>query len=290
MKTPNIHIIGLILIVLIFSFCAKPLSKVKFSKGEYKLYFVVLPGISSENEIVDFQVEHKNFYIDNNSVLEKIKNQIILEKTYGKRSSNSFYILKLLHDNEFIDGGILDLENNEILYHNGKYKFDIETFQNYKSDFKKLSAFEVNCVTIQNINTFITFVEKSKGFANINSDNLQNPLISYIGKIDLISDTSIIAIENGWEYNKAKISSHFENLGKIDIIGFKYHGGDSIYITLLCENDISSKLPKGYKIIRPFTDTINIPIQVYDLEKTEITRFLDKRGIIEYEIKNLNLK
>ncbi len=289
MKIKVLQILKFILASILLVSCgSKPLSKIDFSKGDYKLYFITIPGNLSLHETSEFQKKYKNFYINDNTTLEKIKNQIIHERTTGKQSSNSFYGLRLMQGKVLIDGSILDLENNEILYHNGKYKFDINEFERLKDNFKKLNSFEVNCITITNNKAFFEYVKNSNGFINTNSDKKDNPIDNYNGKIDLLTDTSIISIEKDWELLKKEITSDFDNISKIEIVNFLYNGGDSVFITLLCETDFTSKLPEGYKIISKFTDTLNLPLQVYNLEKTEIINFFQTRGISEYELKDLN--
>ncbi len=289
MKTRKIYFVILIAISLLtVSFVEKPLSEIDFSNGDYKLYCYVIPGTINSQEFNDFHFENKNFYIDDKSTLEKIKNSIIGEKSDTQKPYGYLYALQLVLNGEIIDGGAIDTDNKEIIYYNGKYKFDLKEFTKFKGNFKRLDSYEVNCVTISNTKHFLKFVENSTGFIFKNYKEEENPLIRFNGKIDLKSDTSNADFRIGWEMFQNKFSSDFSDIGEITILHSDYNGGDSINVTMLWKSDYSSRLPKGYRIINQYTDTLNLPIQVYDISKEKIIDFFKNNGIQGFTIKDLN--
>jgi len=290
MNHRNKKYIGLVLISLFLISCGgKPLSKIDFTKGDYKLYFYSLPGQDNGQDTNSFFVKHNNFYITDNSILKNIKEDVIIEKSNRKTSYNFLYALRLVQDGEIIDGGILDVVNGEILYHNGKYEFDLRQFEKHIDGLEVLNSFEVNCVTISNTKKFFDFVDDSgDGFIFTNSEDGENPIIKFNGIVDLITDTTNVDFSSGYDGFQKRFVSDFKDLGDIAILSSNFGGGDSITLTMLWEKDYTSNLPTGYRITKQYNDTIDLPLQVYDIKKEGIISFFLENRIEGYEIIDLN--
>lgn len=290
MKHIYFRFLTLILISLFIISCGqKPLEDINFAKGNYKMYFFIPPSdpdFAGENE---FQNEFKNFYIEDRTVLEKIKNQVIKEKVTERVASPAIYILRLEKDRVVVDGGILFVETNEILYYKGKYRFDFSELEKFKSSFKKLNSFEINCLTASNTQKFIEFVESSNGFI-YGAEKESTSYKDYKGKIDLLTNSSNLnpRESGGWEKIENNIKNDFKELGEIKIIYLSFHSADSLFVSLLLKDDFTSQIPEEYEILSPFTDTVNMPVQVIDIERDKIVNFFKSNDISEYKIKELN--
>ena len=287
------HIIILSLFSIIFSSCEnKPFQGIKYGDDSYKLYCFAIPFDSSYHRINHFYEDYKNFYITDTKSLEILSNEILGDKTFEQTSSNSLYAFRLVKDKEIIDGGIMDAENGKFFYINSKYEFDIDKFKQQKNYFNKLNSFKINTKTISNAKKFLGFVEQTNGFIYNYTKDGKNPIIGFNGKTEVLTDTSTINMNftNGWEDIENQIKHDFKNVGKIRILNASYLGGDTITFSLLTEKDFSNQLPSGYKIQKAFSDSIDLPILLYDVEKSKIVEFFEKNGIMDYEIEDLNKK
>ena len=83
---------------------------------------------------------------------------------------------------------------------------------------------------------------------------------------------------------------NFKSIGKVKVLDFSFRGGDTITFSLLTEKDFSKQIPVGYNIQKAFTDSLNIPILLYDLEESKIIEFFERNRIMDYEVENLNIK
>ena len=283
-----IRVFGMAYMMFILISCEnKPLVNANLADGEYKLYFIIPPGNQTMRKTIDFHEKYGSFYISNPNKLEILQKEIIQNKTSGRTSSNSYYFLRLTNDKKFVDGGVIDLENHEFLYHNGKYDFDVDELEKLHEDFIPLNSFQVDCRTITNSNKFFEFMLESSGFIyNIGND--KNPLAKFKGKVGLKTGAQGIDFSGGIENIQNKFRKDFENLGEILFLETSYQGGDSISLSMLWQEDFSNRLPDGYRIIKPFSDTINLPIFVYDIDKTEIRNFFENERIKDFIIRDLN--
>jgi len=285
-------ILGTIIVSLTFCSCAnKPLSKIDFSKGDYKLFFFYQPIDSAltspTKKIHEFQKNYGNFYITDKNALEIIKVKVIQDKALENKPSNSFYMLRLVCNGKVVDGGILDLENNEIINSDGKYKFDFNELEKLHNSFNKLNSFEVNCPTISNTNKLIQLVENKNGFIYFGTQDGENPIKGFLGKIDLITDVKQSDFSSDFEKTKKEFEADFKEIGKVKFFDGLYEGGDSMKISMLWEKDFTSKLPRKYRVLKAYSDSINFPINIYDIEKRELIEFFDNEKLRDYKIKEL---
>ena len=274
--------------LFIISCGQKPLENIDLSEGNYKMYFFYPMQPPNMEEPNEFKAKYKNFYIDDKSALEKIQNQIVQERITEFGASLNIYILRLEKDGEVVDGGILGIEANEFMYYNGRYIFDFSELEELNKYFKKLNSFEVNCITASHTQDFIEYVENSDGFI-YGSDNEQTSFKGFKGKIDLVTQVSKLTVEEfkGWKQVEKIIVDDFDKIGETKI-NYASQVGDSIYLSLLLKDDYTSKIPEKYEIIKPFSDTINVPLQVINIDKDRILNFFGNNDITKYEIKDLN--
>lgn len=283
---------GTIIISLTLCSCTnKPLNKIDFSEGEYKLYFFYAPIDSrldsSTREITEFQKKYGNFYITDKDVLENIKGKIIQDRALENNFSNSFYVVRLICNGKVVDGGILDLENREIIYLKGKYKFDIKALERFHNKFNKLNSFEVSSPTISNSKRLIKLVEKNNGFIYFSTQDGTNPFEGYMGKIELITAIEQNDLLKDPELNKKEYEADFKKFGKAKFFESHYEGGDSIKISMLWEKDFTFKLPKKYKVFKAYSDSIYFPLYIYDIDREKIVEFFDKEKVKDYKIREL---
>jgi len=261
----------------------KPFSGIDFSKGEYKLFFYVPPGDPNAFDYSGFQKEYKNFYITDKEALTKIKESLITEKASSYNFSGSLYIVSLTQDNEIIDGGFIDIEDHIFLSDNGEFHIDSTVLSSLSNYFIPLLSYEVTCKTISISNMLFDFIENSKGFNYTYNDERKNPLLDYTGYVELFT------IKENFDVDKLQkqIEKDFKGVGKTQVIGLSYNGKDSLSVEMLWENNFSKNLPDGYKIIKSFTDSIDLPLPVYNVEKSQIIEFFSEEDITEYEIKEM---
>lgn len=302
MKIKTSRLIGLIFIVLILamalylvSYFKKPFSGENFSKGQYILYCYSIPHYISSGKEKSNRFKFNSFFIDNADALEKIKNEVVQDMDIERTSSNDLYALTLLKEGKNVDGGILDIENNVILYYNGKYKFNTQAFLKLEKYFNLLEAYKVNCVTYENTNKFVAFVKKSNGFMYDALGDGEYPTYGYNGVIKLFADTTVLSSNSYYgmkilAYIQKQIDRDYKGIADVKVSSYSYYGNDTVNISLLCKEDISDKLPDGYKIAQPYTNKIDVPIYVYNLSKKQLIDFFDKSGITGYKIVDLNEK
>lgn len=289
MKLKLTQLVGVLLILV--SCNNKPFSKVDFAKGDYVLYCYSHSFYCEEENNKDV-FKYNNFYIDKVETLEKIKNEVIQEYKQGKDMVGEFYSLALVKDGRLEEIGTLNVKKDEYAGLGGKFGFDMEAFKKMEEDFKPLSAYRVNNLTIESINRFVDFVEKSKGFILNMVPKEKLPTYGFEGMMDLVADVSDFNSDfsdgNNW-FKKAQkqIETDFDKIGNVKVASASFRN-DSVYVSLYCKNDITDKLPKGYKKLKSYTTTIDFPIPVYNLSKQEIIDFFNKSGITDYVIDDMN--
>ncbi len=291
-KTISNQIIFIIILIGVYSCNSRPFDKTDFTENEIKLYCYSIPHDTLFHEPNQFRERFPNFYIDDEITLRLIKEEVIKEKSNKQQHASNFIIFRLEDEKEIVDGGILDIDNGEYLYHNGKYNFDLEKFKSFQNKFKKLDAYEINCKTISNTKKLLDFVDKNDGFNYNNTKKEKHPILYFNGKVELLSDKSSLDLENtnGWKDIEKHIIDDFRKLGKIKIKHYSALSPDSIFITILVQQDISNSLPVGYKLFKNYTDTTDVPVRVYDISENQIVDFFEQNSIKDYEIKDLNKK
>lgn len=285
-------VLGTIIVSLTLCFCTnKPLSKIDFSKGDYKLYFFNVPIdsrlYSPTRKITEFQKKYGNFFITDKDVLRIIKEKVIQDKVLENKSSNSFYMLRLICNGKVVDGGILDLDNSEIIYLDGKYKFDIKEIEKFHNKFNKLNSFEVICPTISTSKKLIKLVENKNGFIYFGTQDGKSPFEGYSGKIELTTAIEESDVFKDPEVNKKEYEADFEEIGKAKFFESHYEGGDSIKISMLWEKDFTSKLSRKYKVFKTYSDSIYFPLNIYDINQKELVKFFHNEKIRDYKIREL---
>jgi hypothetical protein len=287
MKYRYIKICGLILIShLIISCGKKPLECIDFTDGNYKMFFFYQTMPPSMIEPNEFKDKYKQFYIDDNATLETIKSTVTQGKVRNYGHSMVIYILRLEKDGKFVDGGILGIESNVFYYYNGVYKFDFNELEKLNNYFKKLNSFEVNCITASHTNDFIEFVEKSSGYI-YGSEFEKMSLKGIKGKIDLTTTISRLSLEKFEDWSQVE-KILLNDIEKIGIIKSSHLVGDSIFLTLLLKDYSIAKIPEKYEVVKPFSDTINAPLQVINNDLESLVTFFEINNITEFEIKDLN--
>lgn len=282
----TIRNIKLVLLAIIFIACKeKPLSRIDFNKGEYKLFFYTQPTDTLIEGNYEFYRKYKNFYITDKQVIETIIKNVIQDKsTIINDNFNFHYVMRLIKDGEDIDGGIISLENQVIYYKKGKYGFNLVELEKLNNHFIELKSLEVNCYTIENINKTLKFIESKKGFTYGNTDAMKKQFNEFNGTVILSVDKDKINQINDFIVIERRIFQDFKKQGKIKLLTLSYKGGNEILIELLWENDFSKRLPDGYKVIKKYSDSINMPLLVFNLEKEVLQKFFANNGISDYRI------
>jgi hypothetical protein len=274
----------LTLTVIIVSCKEKPFSKIDFNKGEFKLFFYTQPTDTLILGNNNFYKKYKNFYVTDKQAIEKIINKVIQEKLNKKDNFNLHYVMRLIKDGEDIDGGIISLENQEIYYKNSKYRINLDELENLNNYFIGLRSLEFNCYTIKNINKTLSFIESINGFTYGNFDAVRKHFKEFNGTVVLSVDKEKINQNNDVKVIENRISQDFKKQGKIKLLTSSYKGGNEILIELLWENDFSKNLPDGYKMIKNYSDSIDMPLIVYNVGKEELQKFFANNGISDYII------
>jgi len=140
-----------------------PMKDVNLDSGDYKMYFIDISQHHSENRSCEFIERYKNFYIDDNYVLNVFKNELIEEKDHEFRLGKCFYVIQLFQNQEIKFGAFLSLENKK-LKRTKVYNFNLEKFETFKKEFKKLEAFIINCYSIKNSKKLISDIEENGGY------------------------------------------------------------------------------------------------------------------------------
>jgi hypothetical protein len=279
-------IVIIILSILVFSSCAqKKLKYVDIDKS-YKMYFIDIAYQEERFSECNFIETFGNFYISEQDFLPLLKNEIIKEKTQLERTG-CLYAITIMQEGKITFGGFLDAENG-IINTSKIYNFDLEKLSSQKDYFKKLEAFEVNCFSISKTEEFINELEKEGGYIFGYTGVKKNDVFNYAGRMKLVIDSTIIEPNQDYEKIKKSIVEKFVHLDDIEIIRYTYSSGDSITLEILCNNDFSKKMPTGFEIIEPLTDSINLPFAVYDIPDFTIKSVANKMNIETLSIRNLN--
>jgi len=274
----------LTLTVIIVSCKEKPLSKTDFNKGDYKLFFYTQPTdtlFAGKNE---FYKKYKNFYITDKQAIETIKNNVIQDESNKKNDLSFPYVMRLLKDGKDIDGGIISIESKEIYYHKGKFGFNLDEFEKLNNHFIELNSLEVKCFTINDLRKTLDFIESVDGLTYGNFDSVKNHFKEFNGTVVLSLDKEKINQSNDFNIIESRISQDFKKQGKVKLLSSSYKGGNEILIELLWENDFSKKLPDGYKVIKNYSDSIDMPLLVYNVEKDVLQRFFENNEVSDYII------
>jgi len=275
MRTVTIYII---INLLTFSLSAnKPFNKYNFSNGDYKLYFCfqanneyLIPEFRKTPEI---KLQYGEFYITDKKSLEFILQDAILDKVIVSNPLNSFYSLRLTNNGKVIANAILDIDNEEIVTRKGKYKFNLNGLTSCSSKFNKLNSFTVHCPTISCINKLTTYVNSRQGFVYYGVQGEINLFAEFNGKIDLMRLVNSNDFSLNHKRYKKTIEKDLKKFGKGQMFGLTYEGGDTLKISMLWDKDYTDKLPEKYRVIKPYSDSINYSITVYNVQKNDIVDF-----------------
>lgn len=285
----------IVTLIISLNFCScenKPFGKYNFSKGEYKLYFCyqandynLVPGTRITPDI---KKEFGDFYITDKNVLEFIQKNAIKEKVKISNPLNSFYSLRLTCNGKGVDGAILDIDNSEILTGKGKYKFNLSGLVKLSDGFKKMNSYTINCSTISGINKLSRLVKSKHGFTFYGIQGEKNPFEDFSGKIELITLVNQGDFSSNFKKNLKRFESELNEIGKGQIFDIFYEGGDTLKISMLWDKDYTSELPKRYKVVKAFSDSIDFIITVYDIEKGDLIELLDSEKEMKCTIEDMN--
>lgn len=286
MRTTQLPKIVLVLSLVILASCNQaPFSKYDFSKGDYELYLLGRND-TSYFELNEFIEEYGNFKLDENPVIQELLKKGIQGRADLLQPTPPFYHLRLEKNEKFLDGALLDLNNSILIYSNYRYKFDTSILYSLSDKFQTINSFEVNYITGANTKSFLQFLNQTNGFTTSKLIGTENRLEDFMGKVELVTDVSTLdpSKKMTWAELQELVSGHFIHLGKVYLTNQSYRGGDSTYVTMLWSSDFTSDLPQQYRITKPYTDTVNWPIIVFDLEMKEILDFFEREGIQGYRI------
>ena len=192
----------------------------------------------------------------------------------------------MIQDSTTNFGGMLDVSNS-IVMTSDFYHFDLNRFNQYKKKFKRLNSFAINCYSIKQTKTLLKAFETLGGFFTGYSQLVDKTIHKYNGRtkvlIQPIEINQAHETSDGRDYIKKILA-----VGDIEIMSFSSVENDSLAVEVLSMKDISENLPKGIKIIESYTDSIDLPFNVYDIEKSLIDMILQKNSIQNYSLIDLN--
>lgn len=274
-----------ILLLFVFS-CGKnnnnPYKELNFESGKYKIYFV---GNNSEYNLDTsaFAKKYPNFYIDDVKTLTKLGALFFSEPTENSNLNLSYELVIISKDNKTFFGGWLDLNNNKIKY--GKtYNFDFKKFDQYQSNFKKLDCSIIKIKSIKNAKELIHQLENSGGYVYGFTNNPSQTLLDYEGVFKLLTDsTKIDNHQEGYLIEK-QIEKLFSKYGDFKLGDMSFYKQDSFVIQIYCDSNFYNKIANRYRIIEPFTDSVDFSFKVLGLSTETIMKNAKSIGVNHFEL------
>lgn len=291
----KIKIILLVCLTIIIHSCKRAsFADINNDEDEYKLYCYLLPTYANKRDSTTFKVIYKNFYITDIHTIMSLNKEVINGKIKDLYWSNDKYSLKLEKNGRFIDSAVMDSKNGAILHEGVEYEVDMDMLESYKSSFIPLESYQVNCVTVSNTMMFDEYFRNStKGFIYHMYKQGMNQLISYKGVIKLERDTMFnlnFPMDSFRLGIEKQIHDDIKGTVEIKLYDFLLGGEEPNFVTILCKEDISNRIPANYKIISNYTDTIDYKIRTYGIAIDRIEYFFKNRNITGYLIEDLNNK
>jgi len=259
---------------------------VDFGSTDSKMYFIPLDQLSETRDTNDFINKYRNFYIDDTSFLKIFSDELIGEKTQRQRS-NCRYAFQLVQDSIMKFGGILDIRNGIILT-SDFYHFDLNRFNQHKDKFKRLDSYEINCYSIKQTKTLLKAFENHGGLISGYSRLVDKSFHNYYGRTKVMMEPIQIKFDESLD-SRDLIKKKLD-IDDIEIMSFLMGENDSLEVQVLSVSDFSDNLPKEIKVIESYTDSIDLPFNVYDLEKSVIDMIIQKNSINDYKLTDLNKK
>jgi len=243
--------------------------------GKSKLYFYNIPPAKNQEKQYqnEFKQKHKNFFIDNQSVLNQIKDEWKLEKSKNHVPLKSYYRINLLEGNKILWGAILNLNGNEMFTSTYSLEFEIEKIEKYSNSFKYLETYTVKCNNIINARLLYKELNNNEYFVGIfENENKENPLYLYDGSTSLL-----LSYEKGVDFKAIEklVQKDFKKIDNTKIARFYASiKKDSIEIDVYSKKDISNLIPEKYTIIKDFTILKNINFSVFGIERKELEEII----------------
>jgi hypothetical protein len=259
-----------------------PYKEINLESGNYKIYFI---GNDNENSIdtSGFAKEYPNFYIDNVETLTKLGNLFFSEPTENSNVNISYELVIISENNQTFFGGWLDLINNKIRYVK-TYNLDFKNFVQYKNNFKKLDCNIVKIKSIKKAKDLINQIENSGGYAYGLTNNPSKTILNYEGVFKLLTDSTKIDNHQEGSLMRKQIEQLFSKYGDFKLGDMSFHKQDSFEIQIYCNLDFYNNIADKYRIIEPFTDSVDFSFKVFGLSKKTILEKANIIGIEELEL------
>lgn len=278
-KTSIILIILSSFYIISCKYKIQPLKDIDINRKS-KLYFYNIPPTKNQEKQYknEFKQKHKNFFIDDQSVLNQIKDEWKLVKSKNHIPLKSFYRVNLLEGNKILWGAIINLNGNEIFTSTYHLKFEIETLEKYSDSFKHLEAYTVICNNILNARLLYEELNNKGYFVGIyiNEDE-KNPLYLYDGSTSLM-----LSYKKSVHFKELEkqIKKDFEKIENTKISRFQASTEkDSVEIELYSKTDISNLIPEKYTIVKNFTLLKDLNFSVFGISVKELEQIITKLNL-----------
>lgn len=266
----------------------KNMDNVDLTSNKLKMYFIKV-NTNNVNQCY-FIKEYKNFYIDKSDIIKIFRDKLIKNETERlPLLSKCSYIIHILQDGEIKYGAMLDILNKRIAG-SKNFNFDLNEFEKYKDNFKKLESYEIRFKSLKTMNFVMNRIKELSGFIPGISDMKEDDfsILNFKGRILLLADSNYIITRRNREEIIEKFMNDFRGIGNIKLMSYYPSEKDSFTFEILCEKDISKYIPAKFKIIEPFNDSIDLAFDIYDIKGKKIEEIIYNKGYKDIVLIDLN--
>ena len=223
------------------------------------------------------------FYIEDELVINEIVHNWRFKRNSKRKLLRTFYKISLTSGNEIIWDGILNIDERQLILHNGDFEFEVDSLMKYRPYFLKTEGNLVICKNIKECRVIYHELLKHNVFIPIQKMNGINPLFVFNGK--MILQYKPLTKNESLPEVRIKIINELEvdNLASVISIDYKKEG---LYlIEIACREDITNTISSSYEVIESFSDLLEINLPVYGLQLKDIERIISELEITNFEVK-----
>lgn len=266
----------------------KNMDNVDLTSNRLKMYFIKV-NTNDVNQC-SFIKEYKNFYIDKSEIIKIFRDKLTKNETERlPLLSKCSYMIQILQDGVIKYGAMLDILNKKIAG-SKNFDFDLNEFEKYKDNFKKLESYEIRFNSLKTMNIIMNGIKELGGFLPGISDIKKEDfsILNCKGRILLLADSNYIITRLNRKDIIEKFMNDFKGIGNIKLMSYYPSERDSFTFEILCEKDITKSIPAKFKIIEPFNDSIDLTFDIYDIKGEKIEEIIYNKGYNDIVLIDLN--